>query len=248
MTKNTIQNLLDNKQMVLEGFKLILPVAISFFTVSATVGIYADAMHIPPFSAILMSFLVFAGASQFSAIHLYTIGATSWEIVFTTFMINLRAFLMATVLSRKINQKMSIPFSSLISFGVTDATFALLYFNKQQNFSPPYIFGVHLFAHISWVLGTVFGVFFGEYLPGDLKNAIGIAIYALIIGILVPELRKSKTGLLISIMAISINVILANTVSIHYLTFGWRFILSAILATLIGLFIFPEEESKNNGI
>ena len=195
MIKSSSNDLSTKKDMIFQGIKSSFPVAVSFFTVSATVGIYADYMQIPHLAAIFMSFLVFAGASQFSAIHRYAVGATSWEIILTTFIINIRSFLMATSLSRKIDQKMSLPFSSLLSFGVTDATFALIYFHKAQNFQPSYILGLNLFSHLSCILGTTFGVIFGKYLPDGIKDSIGIAIYALFISLLVPEIKKSNIGL-----------------------------------------------------
>ncbi|NPV42797.1 MAG: AzlC family ABC transporter permease [Firmicutes bacterium] len=79
----------------------------------------------------MMSFWVYAGASQFVAVNLLALNATYWEIVLTTFIINFRHFLMSASLSRRIEQPTSKKWIAFISFGITDETFTVAIYSTR---------------------------------------------------------------------------------------------------------------------
>jgi len=76
-------------------------------------------------------------------------------------------------------------------------------------------------------------------LPEFLKNGMGIALYAMFIGLLTPSLRKSRSVLIVASVAAIVNSFLHWTA---LLTAGWNIIISTIIASAIGSFLFRREE------
>jgi predicted branched-subunit amino acid permease len=72
-----------------EGIKAGVPIAIGYLPIAIAFGVLAKSSGVPSFIAMLMSLLVFAGASQFVAINLLGLGALPFEIVLTTFILKL---------------------------------------------------------------------------------------------------------------------------------------------------------------
>ena len=72
-----------------EGAKASLPIVLGYLPVGMAFGIMAQKAGITAFEAGLMSFLVFAGASQFIAVEMISKGILWFPIVLTTFFINL---------------------------------------------------------------------------------------------------------------------------------------------------------------
>ena len=84
---------------VLLGAKRTIPVAISVFAVGIVFGVLARQAKLSVVDVLLMSGLVFAGASQFVAISLWTaIPFPVATIIVTTFIINIRHMLMGASL------------------------------------------------------------------------------------------------------------------------------------------------------
>lgn len=100
----------------LSGMKKALPVAFGYIPIAITYGILAENTGIPAYITVLMSVVVFAGASQFVALNLIALGLGSWEIISTTFVVNFRHFLMSASLSQKIIRKISGKLIPIISF------------------------------------------------------------------------------------------------------------------------------------
>ena len=81
------------------GARRAIPVAISAFTVGLVFGILARQAKLSIVQALLMSSLVFAGASQFVALSLWTVVPLPViTIILTTFVVNMRHLLMGAAL------------------------------------------------------------------------------------------------------------------------------------------------------
>lgn len=126
----------------------------------------------------LMSFLIYAGASQFIGVNLIILGASWWEIVITTFILNLRSFLMTATIAQMLEDKASTKWRFLLAFGITDETFFRDLFPNEKILSRYYSFGLNTVAFASWNFGTWIGLFFADGFP-DLLSSMGIALYAM---------------------------------------------------------------------
>ena len=84
------------------GMKAGLPIAIGYLPIAITFGLLAKSAGLPNVISALMSFAVYAGASQFIAVQLFSLGTLPWEIILTTFIINLRHLLMSAAISQRL--------------------------------------------------------------------------------------------------------------------------------------------------
>lgn len=214
-----------------------IPIVIGFVPIAMTFGILAKNADITMFHCILFSVLVFAGASQFIALNLILLGAGIGEIVLTTFLVNFRHFLMSASLTTKITKDMK-KWSPLIAFGITDEVFSVASF-KKGTLTKQYIISLELLAYSAWVSGTALGYLVGKILPEIIKASMGIALYAMFVAILIPEAKKSIKPIILAGLSGIIN-----SICIYFLTLpqGWSIVISIVLTSFIGLFLFKEEE------
>jgi 4-azaleucine resistance transporter AzlC len=233
-----------NKKKFYEGLRLGLPIAIGYIPIAITFGLIIQSSEISISAGMLMSLIVFAGASQFIGANLMIVGAASLEIVITTFILNFRHFLMSSSLAQKVKPNTSKKFLSLIAFGITDESFAVASLQEEEVLDPYKIFGLNLIAYLSWNLGTWIGLFAGSTLPSQLKSSLGIALYVMFIGLLIPSLKKGKTVIIVSILSMVINSFMYWMPMLSRLSVGWRIIIATILSAFIGTFISSGEDSE----
>ncbi|TCK87971.1 4-azaleucine resistance transporter AzlC [Natranaerovirga hydrolytica] len=228
------------KKEFMSGMKVGLPIAIGYIPIAITFGLIIRTSELPLYTGILMSLFVFAGASQFIGANLMMHGANMLEIVFTTFILNFRHFLMSTSLSQRITFNTSKKLLSLISFGITDETFAIASVQKEKS-TPFKLLGLNTIAYTSWNVGTWVGLIVGGALPTVLINSLGIALYAMFIGLLIPNFKRSKEVIVIALIAIAISSILYWIPLFGFVSDGWRIILSTTVAAFIGANAFEME-------
>ena len=139
---------IEKKKRFLEGVKVGAPVAVGYIPIAVAFGLLARSAAIPNEIIILMSLLIYAGASQFIGINLLVLGASYNEIVITTFILNLRHFLMTAALSQKIEAEISKKWRALLAFGVTDETFTIGVLQSDKKMSPYFILGLNSIAYL----------------------------------------------------------------------------------------------------
>ena len=222
-----------------QGMMASLPIFIGYIPVAVTFGLLAKSTGVTLIEAFLFSALVFAGASQFMALQLIQFGVSPMQIVTVTFIMNFRHFLMSSYLSTifPINDRSWLP---LISFGVTDESFA--YFSTQkQNRRSHFIMGLQYSAYVSWVGGTVIGYLFGAIIPRTLQASMGLALYALFIALLIPEAKKSLPAAIIAIIGGLVHSLLTW---FKFFSTGWNIIIAILVAAGIGALLMDEEKEE----
>jgi len=226
-----------------DGLKAAIPIAIGYIPIGITFGLLARAAGIPNYITIMMSLIIFAGASQFVGINLIALGTGFWEIILTTFILNLRHLLMSASLSQKVVPGAPKGILSLISFGITDETFTVASFREETKLKPEFLAGLNLLAFSAWNVGTWMGVFLAAGLPESIKASMGIALYVMFIGLLVPSCRRSKATLFIALLAMAVHSLMHYIPSLGFLSTGLKIVITTIAAAFIGAIMFPEEES-----
>lgn len=218
------------KCSVKEAIKDGIPIVIGFLPIAMTFGILCKSGNLSVYESLSFSMIVFAGASQFVAVSLLFQGVNTFEIVITTFLLNFRHFLFAISLSSKITQNMR-KFSPIFAFGLTDEIFSVVSI-KEKELTNSYMIVLELMAYIALAIGTYLGFSLGNVLPMQIRASMGIALYALFVSIIAPEIKKSKKVGLIFLCAGLINFFAVNILNIQQ---GWSIIISIILASFIGL-------------
>lgn len=218
-----------------EGLAASTPLIIGYIPIAMAFGILAKTSGITFLETVMFSAFVSAGASQFMALNLLIAGAGIPQIILTTFLVNSRHFLMSASLSRRITENMQkwVPF---IAFAMTDEIFSIASF-KKEDLTNKFMLGFEGTAYLVWVVATAGGFLLGNILPVLVKASMGIALYAMFVGILIPEARKSKKVMGLAILAGIMNTILS---SINILPAGWSVILAIVSISALGAFVGEE--------
>jgi len=73
---------------------------------------------------------------------------------------------------------------------------------------------------------------------------MGIALYVMFIGLLVPSVKKSRPFLAITILAMGISSFIHWVSPFSNLSTGWNIIITTIIAAFIGVIIFQKEDES----
>jgi 4-azaleucine resistance transporter AzlC len=231
----------QKRQDIKEGLKGGIPMVIGYIPVAMAFGILAKTEGVSLLDSMLFSVLVFAGASQFMALNLLALGVGTGEIILATLLMNFRHFLMSASLAAKLEdqRKRWIP---LAAFAITDETFSVAAL-RQGPLTLHYLLPMEYSAYGAWVGGTAIGYLLGSALPDLVKASMGVALYAMFVAILVPEVRKSKIVTTLALGAGIVNTMLSYS---RIVTSGWSLILTILLVAAVGAWIFDGKEVENN--
>lgn len=228
-------SLTKQKSEFLKGVIAGISIALGYLPVALTFGFIAETTGLTLIETIGMSAFVFAGAAQYMSLSLLAIGTGAIEIIFTTFIINIRHLLMSTAINEKAEKDHPI-IKGLYAFGMTDEVFAVTS-TKEGKLTSSYILGVALIAYSSWILNSGIGYIIGTSLPETLQKSMSIALYALFIALLVPSLKKHRKIVYLALFAGVLNSFLSMIIPS-----GWSIII-ATLASAVTIEIIYSKKS-----
>ncbi len=217
------------------GIKKALPVCIGMISVGISFGLTARQYGMTGLEAVMMSLIVVAGSSQFLAVNMLQQGTSPLIIVAGTFLINIRHLVMSTYV---MNRLKGTPLYKklLLAYVVCDESFSLFSLSRKQEDDAAYLGGLNLAMHSSWVLGTLLGTLLMRVMPPRMMDALGIAIYATFISMLMPSLQKSLRVVTIVVFTAFVNTLLSQT-----MPGGTAIVLSMLIGAGFGT-LLPEEK------
>ena len=163
------------------------------------------------------------------------------EIAATMLVINIRYTLMSVSLSQKLDSGVKLWQRSVLALGVTDENYAVAIRSpKRLNFS--YLLGLMLCSFCGWVGGTALGALLGDILPEALMNALGIALFAMFVAIILPAARDDKKVLLLVALSTAASCLFYFTPVLDRLSDGWVIIICSVVCTAAVAFLFPRKE------
>ena len=222
----------------LYGLKMSVPVMLGFIPVAIAFAVMASAAGLGRGESVAMSVMVFAGASQMMAVGMIAEGAGYLAIILATFIMNFRHFIMSTCVFGRM-KKGGILSKILLSFGVTDESFAIFTTTDKDKCDKWYFCGVFLGTYSSWIVGTLIGTFIGAVLPAVVSNSLGIALYALFIALLVPNVKGNWRLLIVVVATAVINFVLRR-----FIEPSWALIVSTLVGAGIGMLVVSDEDER----
>lgn len=235
-----LQIMTPKRQMIQRGMAVGFPIIIGYFPIAVTYGVLAKQAGMTITELTAMSVLVYAGASQFMAANMIAVGAGALEIIIATFVLNFRHFVMSLSFMNRLRH-IGLNWKAPLSLGLTDETFAVSSVNTEESKKENGIlFYTTLFilAYLSWVSGSFLGGVLGEIIPSQFSQSMGIALYAMFIGLLIPSVKKEAKVGMIAILAMLINLICSQ-----FMSDGWAIVIGTILGGASGIYLLREDPS-----
>ena len=224
----------------LYGMKKAIPVFFGFLPVAITFAIMSVGAGLTPFETVCMSVFVFAGASQIMAVGMVGAGASAISIILATFVLNLRHVIMSTCVFRRIRIKNAL-LKLVGALSITDEGFALITTEEEDRCDVPFMLGIITVTYLSWIFGTVVGALASNVLPRIVADSFGIALYALFLALIVPNVKKSGRLLLTVAITAVINCALCA-----FIESSWAIIISTLSGALIGTFITEDKAEEGD--
>lgn len=214
-----------------EGIKACVPTILGYAGIGIAAGVVGKSVGLSILEIALMSILVYAGSAQFIICGMLAIQSPISAIILTTFLVNLRHFLMSMSIATYFK---STPLKTSIGIGtlLTDESYGVLMtaLNNNYSVSSNWTNGLNITAYISWILATVTGGLLGNWIPDPHLLGLDFALVAMFIGLFVLQvdlpIRKQtkKTVIVLLTVCVSLYVLMAF-VSAE---------LAILLATLLG--------------
>ncbi|MCM3404759.1 AzlC family ABC transporter permease [Cytobacillus oceanisediminis] len=220
-----------------KGVQSGISIAIGYAPIALTFGLLAKTTGLSIGETALMSLLVFAGAAQYISLSLLSLGTGIFEIVLTTFIVNIRHFLMSTSLNETWDDEQAAN-KVILSFGITDETFSVAAV-REEKVTSGYMLGLISVSYLSWVFCSGLGHLIGGSLPQTLQESMSVALYAMFVGLLVPSMKKSAKVVFLAALAACFNTIFTLT---NTLSTGWAIVLATLLSAVIVEWV---ENAKN---
>lgn len=230
----------DFKQGLIDG----IPIGLAYVAVSFAFGIAGVAKGIPVWAVTLISATCLTSAGQFAAIISMTAGGSLVELILSQFIINLRYSIMSIAIGQKLIEKANIWNRISMAFGVTDEIFAVSC-GRPGEITPKYFYALMTIPWISWTLGTFLGATASRILPVVIRNALGIAIYGMLIGIIIPPAKKDRNILIVIIISMVISLAFRYVKALSFISSGFSIIICTLIAATIGAAVFPVEQEDD---
>ena len=204
-------------------------------------GLSAVKSGMPVWATILLSLTNLTSAGQFAGTNLLLAQSSYIELMITTFIINIRYFLMSLSVSQKVDKAFGIKDRLIASFGVTDEVFAVS-MQRRSELTFSYMLGLILTPILGWTGGTIIGAVATSLLPERLTDAMGIALYGMFIAIIVPPAREHRSVLIAVILAIAASYAFMYLPGLSALSGGWSVIIITVVVSAFAAWLFPIPE------
>ncbi|EKN64823.1 AzlC family ABC transporter permease [Schinkia azotoformans] len=219
-----------------QGVKDCVPTLIGYISIGIAMGIVGAASNLSIVEVALMSVLVYAGASQFIICALLVAGSPFSVIVFTTFIVNLRHFLLSMTLAphfTKYSLMKNIGIGSLLtdeSFGV-----AVNKIVKREMINASWMNGLNVTAYIFWILSCTLGAIFGKWISNPEVLGLDFSLTAMFLALLVLQLESMDRGKLKLYLSLIVYVVVLMLVLCMFVPSYIAILLTTIIVATIGV-------------
>lgn len=172
-----------------DGAMASWPICFGYIPIGLALGVLANQAGIPVWAVTMMSIMVFAGSAQFICVAMLAAGASIWSIIFTTFVVNLRHFLMSSAVAVHLSGLHRL-FLSFFAYGITDESFAVNMTRfREGDWDHLRAITVNQLANFSWAAATTCGALVGQFIP---QGAFGTdyALTAMFLALLLFQLHN----------------------------------------------------------
>jgi predicted branched-subunit amino acid permease len=164
------------------------------------------------------------------------------EMLVSQLTINVRYSFMSICLSQKTDAKFKGIYRLLLGFFMTDEIFAVA--STEKSVSRSFFLGLAAAPYIGWTCGTLLGALLGDVLPERVMGALCLAIYAMFVAIIVPQIRAEKTLGLVVGVSVLLSAAFYYLPILKNISSGLAVTVCAIAAAVLGAIFFPKKDAE----
>ncbi|MGE7766603.1 AzlC family ABC transporter permease [Peribacillus sp. NPDC096540] len=236
---NEMSKVMEMEEKILtfyQGVKDCIPTLIGYISIGIAAGIVGVSSNLSILEIALLSALVYAGASQFIICALLVSGSPISVIILTTFIVNLRNFLLSMSLAPHFT-KYSLMKNIGIGVLVTDESFgvAINKIIKGEKINDQWMNGLNITAYITWIISCVLGAIFGKWISNPEIYGLDFALTAMFLTLLVLQLQSIREGKLKLYLSLVLYVVIAMFLLCMFVPSHIAIILATIIVATIGV-------------
>ena len=209
------------------GFWALAPLWLGVVPFAVAFSVTARAAGLSLLETQALSVLVFAGSAQFSAVGLIAAGATGFEIVLTTLLLNARHLLYGLSLGRAFH--LTRRQRPVAAYFLTDEAFGVAASAKERSF--PFLMGLELSLFMMWNLATLGGFLLGAAIPDPAQLGVDLIFPLAFLALLVPIIR-TRVELCVALAAGALAYALQQG-----LPGGLPILITGVAGSLLGAFL-----------
>lgn len=209
--RSAIAKLGDQMRPFLKGIVDSLSIGIGYVSIAFSFGVVTVESGLSPVQAMLISSVVFAGASQFILVALIVADSSAWAAVLAVLLMNIRhVFYGPSVMSELSMSGRTVP-TPLLAFGLTDEVFATVV-GKIAHLDPDgrdrWLLGIEIGAYVAWLAGTLLGALIGQSVLNQsilLKESLGFVLPALFCALLIEIYRDEQKPTIVTALIVTLG-------------------------------------------
>ena len=214
------------------GIAKTLPLLMGVMPFGLAYGVLAVQAGLTVAETMMMSIVVFAGASQFMAVGMFAGGVDPFTIILSTWLINLRHLVMGLSLSPYLAQ-VGPRWQRMLAFGMADEVYltTITHYREQgeKNGSPHFMLGSGVALYVGWAVTSLVGALVGGSIDDPLAWGLDFAMAATFITMLLPLVVSWRTLVVLATSAVT------ATVTFLYVPGKWYIIVAVLAATAVGV-------------
>jgi len=223
------------KEGVREGLVASLPLVPSVFIYATVFGGLAVQAGLRPLEVWAMSLFVFAGSAQFVAVPMIATGASPLAVIVTTYIVNMRHYLMAATLAPSF-RGIARGWIALVAHFVNDESFAIAAARRSPP-DPGVFVGSAMAIAGAFFVGVPVGTELGGLAKEPEKWGLDFAFPAVFVALVAVQLRRSGDWL-VAIAAAAVAVVIASV-----LPGNWHIVIAGLAVSAVAAYVFaPDAE------
>jgi 4-azaleucine resistance transporter AzlC len=220
-----------------EGYLIMLPLWLGAAPFGIIYAMSALAAGLTPPQILAMSLLVFAGASQFTAVGLIAAGGGPLAVTITTLVVNARHLLLTASLMPHM-RNVGFWQRLLIAAQLTDESYAVgIKRYLEGRGSAAFQIGCNMSLYTCWPLSAIAGILLGSAIPDPTALGLDLVFPLTFIGLLVPLLRE-RANRPVAVAALALTVAGALL-----LPGSWYVLLSGAGASALGALLVAQRRA-----
>lgn len=214
-----------------DGFVALMPLWLAAAPFGALYAMEARLAGLSLLETQAMSLLVFAGASQLTAVTLLLGGAGPISIILTTLIVNLRHTLLAASIAPYL-RGIGVAARAGLAFQLTDESYALSIRRFADGAgNARFLLGTNLSMYVCWQISTFGGYVAGAAIPDPARYGLDLVFPLTFLGLLVPMVRGRPavaTALASAAIALATRAVLPGY---------WYLLVAGVAGSLVGALV-----------